>query len=92
MVGCQAALQEGDNLSREASKVHEDALLQLQPLEVVLGYFKGVQGTEVLLCPDLDNENLRPQQCCDMPDKSMEPKDSRRMPCSKVAQTARREA
>ncbi len=27
MIGCQAALQEGDDLGGEASKVHEDALL-----------------------------------------------------------------
>lgn len=43
MVRCQTALQEGDDLGREATKIYKDALLQLQPLKVVLRHFEGVQ-------------------------------------------------
>ena len=62
MGGRQAALQQSDNLGREASKVYQDALVQLQRLEVVLPDLQGVQRGQVLLAPYLDDQHLHP--CC----------------------------
>ncbi len=53
-----AAFQQADDLGWEAAKVHQDALLRLQRLEVLLADFQGVQQEEVILAGQVDAQDL----------------------------------
>jgi len=54
-----AAVQQGDDLAREAGKVDEDTLLVLEALEVFLADLQGVQEEQVALARDVDAQDLR---------------------------------
>lgn len=58
LAGRQAALQQGNDLSREAAKIDQDALLHFERLKIILFDLQGVQRAEILLVPYLDDQHL----------------------------------